>query len=168
MKRNEQNGFTLTEVMISVALVGLVIGITTSSWIALARGAAISKQCSQMHAELRLGFDIMTKDLVGASSVHNLNTNRFGMNASTTNGVQVVHYVLSDRVFYRVDSPDPKALINDVSSFSYKLFEEDGETETLVAADAFSVDVTLRTQTSVSSQTFDDVYQSRIMLRNKL
>lgn len=168
MKRKKQNGFTLTEVMISVALVGLVIGITTSSWIALARGAAISQKCSLMHAELRYGFDVLTKDLVGASSVHNLNTNWFGMNATTTGGLQVVYYVLAGDVFYKVDSGKPKALINDVSSFTYKLFEEDGETETLVAADAFSVDVTLRTETSVSSQTFDDVYQSRIMLRNKL
>ncbi len=168
MKRKKQNGFTLMEIMISVALLGLVIGLSLSSWVALARGAAISKQCSLMHAELRHGFDIMSKDLVGANGVHNLHSNWFGLNATSTSGVKVVYYVLADRVFYKVDSLKPQALISDVSSFEYTLYEDDGETETLAATNAFSIDVTVTTEKTVADQAFDDVFQARIMLRNKL
>lgn len=168
MRAGNRHGFTLVEIMTSVALVGIVIGISTSAWLALARASSIAKQCSGMHAELRFGFDTMTKDLFSASTVSGTNPDWFTIVANRSGVPTTVAYALSAGVFYQVESAKPRALVNDVSSFAYTMYEKDGVTATTVPADAYSIDVVIKTESTVASQTFDDIFQSRIMLRNKL
>ncbi len=145
----------------------IVIGLSTSAWLALARGSSIAKKCSQMHGELRFGFDTMSRDLFGASTVHETDPSWFSVIVDRSGTPTKVAYALATGVFYQVESVTPRALVNDVSSFSYTMYEKDGVTQTTVAADAFSIDVILKTEVTVGAQPFDDIFQSRIMLRNK-
>lgn len=166
MRPDKHAGFTLVEMMISVSLVVLVIGISTSSWLALGRASSIVKQCSDMHAELRQAFDKMTKDIISARSIDAASTGWFKITANRAGVSQAVLFQLTGGKLYQIDATS-RVIAENVTSFSYRMYKEDGVTETATPSEAFSIDIVVTAETRVNTQTFDDTFQSRIMLRNK-
>lgn len=169
MNTADNKGFTLVEVMISVALVVVIIGISTSSWLALARASAAATQCAEMHSELRHAYDIMIKDLTSASEVISFGTggNPFvRVMAERPTGSESVYYIFSANRLYQVDT-STKILVEDVSDMQLKFYESDGVTETSIAADIYSIDIRVTATKNVAGEPFEDVFQSRVMLRNK-
>ncbi len=177
MKTRNREGFSLVEMMIAVSLVGIVIGMSTSGFVALARSSSIAKQCSDMHADLRIVVEVMSKDLMSASEVL-----AYGESAGVLGGgggvsyVRVmaqrgtnavpVYYIYSANRVYKFET-SAKILAEDVTGMNIVMYEDDGLTVTTTPADAFSIDITLTMQKSVGDMDFDDTFQSRVMLRNK-
>jgi hypothetical protein len=59
-----------------------------------------------------------------------------------------------------------RVLANSIDSLSFKMYEENGLTETTVLADAFSVDIEIRASARVTGLPFDDGVQTRVKMRN--
>lgn len=166
MRIHNKYAFTLTELMISVSLIVAVIGISTSSWISLARSAARVKQSSIMHAELRSAFDRMSRDLIGSRSIDDAGPTYFKVTARRLGADTVVSYVFSDGELYQVD-PTSRVIAENIASFAYVMYRDDGVTPTTTPADAWSVDIIVTAEKQLGNETIDDIYQARITLRNK-
>lgn len=169
MKIENRDGFTLVEIMMSVALVAIVIGISTTSWLALARASSIAKQCSDMHADLRQAVDTMSKDIISASEVldyHSGTISYIRVQAQRSGGPANVYYIASAGRLYQFEGA-ARIMAENITGMQITLYKEDGETVTTTPSEAFSVDISLSAQRRVNTETFDDTFQTRVMLRNK-
>lgn len=169
MKTKDCSGFTLVEVMISVALVVVIIGITTTSWLALAKASNAATQCAELHADMRRSFDIMLKDLKCASDLVDFGSSGtpfLRVMAERAGGPQNVYYIFSAERLYQVDTAS-RVLAEDIADMEYTLYEEDGITQTSIADDAYSVDIKITGAKTIGGEVFEDVVQSRVKFRNK-
>ena len=102
MKVSQRSGFTLVEIMMSVSLVVLVIGLTTSPWLALGRASSIIRLSSDTHGNLRYAFDRMSRDVVSASAVVDGEATWFRITANRSGTYETVFYVFDDGFVYRM------------------------------------------------------------------
>lgn len=166
MKTDNKSGFTLVELLISVSLLILVIGISMSSYLAIAKSSAIAKQFSTMHGDLRFSFDKMTKELVSSSGIWGGGEHWFRFVAERPAGPQQVYYVFSNNKLYQMDA-DLQVIADNVTDFEYTMYKEDGVTTTTTYTNAYSIDIYMKVEKQVTDELFDDVLQTRVMLRNK-
>jgi hypothetical protein len=166
--RNKE-GMTIIELMISVALVVVIIGISTSSFLALARASSIAKSCADLHGDMRYVFDKISKDIVAATELVSSGSNYIRIRTDRSGVNTDVWYILSGNLLYVFDASvgQSEILLEDVVSFNHTLFEVDGVTATTSPADVFSIDLTLRAERRLHYDTYEDIFQSRIMMRNK-
>lgn len=168
MKKDNKSsaGFTILELMMSVALLGLIVGLSMSSYLALAKAANIATKCSEMHTDLREAMDIMSRDIMCSGNVMAAGSNYIKLEARRTATTQTVYYIHSAGKLYQLDS-SLKIIADDVDEFQYTLYAEDGVTVAGVATNAWSIDMLVKTERTLGTEVFDDVLQTRVMLRNK-
>ena len=100
-----EQGFTLAEVMIVIAFMGIVLAIATSSWFGVIESRRVDSATNQLAADMRLAHTSATNRLGTAHMIFNRNGNPVtcgGQSAdyclvrSTTSGTQVERRYLPD------------------------------------------------------------------------
>jgi prepilin-type N-terminal cleavage/methylation domain-containing protein len=61
--REAERGFTLSEVMVAIVLMGIVLGIASSTWLNVAEGRRVDSATNQVAADLRLAHSRATNRL---------------------------------------------------------------------------------------------------------
>src|SRR5215216_3434248 len=65
----DERGFTLAEVMITVVIMGIVLGIASSTWFKVAESRRVDSATNQVVADLRLAHTQATNHLTDSSFV---------------------------------------------------------------------------------------------------
>lgn len=109
--RDEQ-GFTMTEVLIVVVLIGIVVGIASASWFGLVESRRVTSATNQLVADLRLSHSSASNQLVKWHLAYMVNGNTFGCGSVSD----------ADYCLLRVDgstvTPTPRRLPDDTRILS--------------------------------------------------
>ena len=98
-----KSGMTLVELMVCVAIVGLVVGMSLTAFIAFSQSAAGSTGMSEMHSDVRHSLDIMTRDIHMASDVMAFNSvTGIQLYQLTETGPKTVLFVVSGGTLIRI------------------------------------------------------------------
>jgi len=62
----DERGFTLPEVLVTIAIMGIIFGIATSSWFGVVEGRRVDAAANQLAADLRLAHTSATNRLTDA------------------------------------------------------------------------------------------------------
>lgn len=63
-RRNGEKGFTLPEMLITIAILGILVGIATSSWFGVIEGRRVDAATNQVASDFRLAHARATNQLV--------------------------------------------------------------------------------------------------------
>jgi len=166
-----QRGFTLTELLISIAVIGMIMAtiftLQQQGQLAYLWGAARV----EVQQNARLALDIMTRELRSAQSLTSVgaNCNTTGANTITFNdsGGTSVTYAVSGTALQRSDTD----MIGGLESLKIWCYDSTGYTLTSTLADIRSLKIEIKVQVTetVSSQSLASQHatmESRVKLRN--
>ena len=164
-----RRGFTLIELMIAVSLLILIVGMSSAAYIQLIMGASTATKCSEMHSTLRHAMDVMSRDIYAATNITTRTSTYLGITKVTTGGTRTIAYTYdaSTEILYRKTASGSVPLAEGITGMTCTMYQADGVSTTPVEASAYSIDVLLTAEADVRGQTFDDLLQMRILLRNK-
>jgi prepilin-type N-terminal cleavage/methylation domain-containing protein len=165
-------GFTLTELLVSMALASMVLAAVFSSLIFVTRSCLATTDYSGMDGEAREGLEKFSREVRMADGVSNFTTNGVRLHVPTASSSYWVNYtyVPTDGTFYRAyGTAGQEALITGVERFTLKRYtllqtpaNNDLETKQL--------QLELRAVRSGPAQAFasNNVISARYILRNKV
>lgn len=159
-------GFTTVELLISVTLFTIIVGMSVTTFISLGMAASVAGKYSEMGGDIRLAMDRMTKDIRMAENVRNAGVNFIRLAVPYTTVTQDVWYIESSDKLYRFDNNGYSIIAHGTDNIDIDLYDVDGN-PTGVASNAVSVNVTLSGDARVLTAELDGVVQTRILLRNK-
>lgn len=165
-----QQGFTLVEVMVALAVSTLVTIVILYSFSSLSTSLAATGHYRDMHHDVRHAMDIMQREITSSSGVSqciassrlSINTTRSGV---STGSVSVV-YNLSSNVLSRTAGGSTNTLATGVAGITFVLYDASGAT-TATPADAYFVGVEMEMQTRGVQNTYEDKLQIRSRMRGK-
>jgi prepilin-type N-terminal cleavage/methylation domain-containing protein len=159
-------GFTLVEMLISLALAAIIIPVILAAFGSISTSLWASQKYTEMHHDARRALDRMRKDIAnGSDIVSYAQASRLELTTGTNN--LNVTYALSGTNLTRDASGVTETLATGVSSVAFELLDEDRETTTDTGV-ASAVDITLGIERQGVRQKYADILQARVRLRGKL
>lgn len=165
-----RQGFTLTEIMVALAVGAAVLIIILFSFSSLSSSLAATGHYRDMHRDIRHAMDVLKRDLVrgvGVSQCVPSNTLELVITEFGSSATASVVYSLQSNILYRTENSDPaEELAERVHEVSFALYDMSGAATTS-AADAYFVEVEIAMQTQGVRDTYADRLQARVRLRSK-
>ncbi len=170
------SGFTLVEMFITLAIFMIVGAMSFTAFITLSQGASTVTIGSEIHASARHAVDVITRDIRKSSSVLSCSQNRIGLRVpDASSSVDVYYAVVNNSIDNRSDLimmtfRDPNwentVIASGITDMSFAFYKRDGVT-TDTFHNAVMVDISLTTEGSLQSETYENTLQTRIVMRNK-
>jgi len=166
-----QQGFTLVEVMVALAVSTLVTIIILYSFSSLSTSLAATGHYRDMHHDVRHAMDIIQREITSSSEVSqciassrlSINTTRSGV---STGSVSVVYNLSSNVLSRTAGTGSAETLATGVAGITFVLYDASGAT-TATPADAYFVGVEMEMQTRGVQNTYEDKLQIRSRMRGK-
>jgi prepilin-type N-terminal cleavage/methylation domain-containing protein len=170
--RLRRRGFTLTELLVSMALAMMVLAAVFSSLIFVTRSCLATTDYAGMDGEAREGLERFSREVRMADGVSSFSTTGIRLHVPTSSSSYWVNYtyVPQDRIFYRAyGTASQEALITGVETLTLKRYtllqtpaNNDLETKQL--------QLELRAVRTGPAQAFasNNVISARFILRNKV
>ncbi|TVP77369.1 MAG: prepilin-type N-terminal cleavage/methylation domain-containing protein [Puniceicoccaceae bacterium] len=114
--RSTNAGMSLVEVLISVAVGGLVIAAGISSTLFFAKIASNHEYRAQFNQDVRMGLETMTQDIRNARSISQRWTDGFSLDGGS--GTTVYTFEPGSKSVIRTSNGNSQAIFNHVADFS--------------------------------------------------
>ena len=173
--RHRETGFTLVEVMVAVAIGGIIMAAVMTTYVISIRGFRAIANYAEIHSDGRLAIDYFAKDMRAVSTVSNFGTSNLVVTIPTAFTVtgsvisnKTVTYSISSGTLYRADSSTGKtsALAHNIYELGFEMYDKVGNTTTLTSnAKGIQVDIKLRKNVQSQFQT-EDFLSARLDMRN--
>jgi prepilin-type N-terminal cleavage/methylation domain-containing protein len=172
----ETAGFTLTEMLVSVAIGGVILAALLTSFIMCQRSLLAISNYWQIHADGRVAIDRFAADMRQVSAVTSFNSNstlvvviptNFTSNG-TIQGSKTVTYSYGGGALKRTDSTTglTTVLATNIYSLGFRLYDKvTSNTTVLSTAKGVQMELFLRLYTAGQAQT-EDYLSARLVLRN--
>lgn len=168
VKKTGSSAFTLVEIMVSMSILFTILAILMTSFLHLHRASAMTSLYSELHSDVRYSVDLITKDVMCASSVSAYPaTNDITLTCEMPAGPALVRYYLQSRKLYRsVDGANEQVVGNNIQSAAFSLFTRGGAS-TVQPAQAVFVDSYIYVASGTGKNRAEDMLQARTLMRNK-
>jgi prepilin-type N-terminal cleavage/methylation domain-containing protein len=160
-------GFTLLEMMIAVAIFTVMVAMATSFFSRASHTTVASAACSNMHQNMRHAVDLMTRDLHAAKRVISAHEEYFfGVVIERPGGDEYVYYLAHNDHLYRFTMHGGEMLAENIDHLEVELRSLSGDVVT-AATEAYMVRVRLEAEATARGRTYTDDVETLIRLRNK-
>ncbi len=176
--RNIENGFTLIELMASIAISGLVLGAITATFISQSRSYDAQEQINGMQQAARAAMDMITREVrmggyntngaaVFDGITYNATQIRVQANldgdtdTADTNEDIIYSYDAANDVIERTTGGTTETLVEYIDAFTFQyLNESGGATTTSGDIRQIQISITARTAKSDPNYTFNGGYRT--------
>ncbi|MFA5785529.1 MAG: hypothetical protein WDA71_00850 [Actinomycetota bacterium] len=121
-RREAEGGFTVVELMITVALMAVIIGATLGVLESVMRSSSFSQQRGEAIDQVRLAMDSMTKEIRQTAKVHPSTASSLDIDTYRNGQVTRVVYSVSGSLLYRTAGGGSRQIVSKLKSpdiFSY-------------------------------------------------
>ncbi|MGH8021203.1 MAG: PilW family protein [Opitutaceae bacterium] len=167
-----RRGFTLAELMISMALASVALAAVLSSFIFLMRSSVATVVYAEMDRDARAALEIFAQEVRMADEVINFSASSVTLHVPTASSSYSINYtyVPSLKAFYRgYGTASQKLLVKGVDQFSMHRYtlQQTAATNNL---ETKQIQLELRSTRSGPAQAFasNNVISARYILRNKI
>ena len=170
--RRYRRGFTLAELMVSMAIAAIVLAAVVSSMIFLSRSCLATTDYADMDRQARTGLELFAREVRMADGVSNFSSHGVRLRVPTaTSSYQVDYtYVPDTGTFYRAyGTSEERALITGVDAFELRRFTLQ-QTEASNDLETKQLQLQLRAVRVGPAQAYasNNVISARYILRNKI
>jgi len=166
--RNIENGFTLVELIVSIAISGIVLAAITATFISQSRSYDAQKQINGMQQAARVAMDIMTRE-IRMAGYDPTDNNIIGIVACSATSIQIRADVVvaadglttgtNEDITYTFDDPndqilrETETLVEDIELLDIDCLDSAG-LATATTADVRQIQVTIRAKTAKSDPNY--------------
>ncbi len=167
---SRQSGFTLVELLIAVAIGGIVLAGAATSINLMARSSVGIGNYSDMSGSCRRALDIFASDVRMANNVSVSTSTTFTFTAyDASNSIVTVSYAFDDGAdqLTRTYDGSSKVLLEDVDRFALSYFDlTRGATTNALSVKEVQIEAILLKK-ALSINNTDEIISARFMLRNR-
>lgn len=167
---NRESGFTLIELMASIAISGIVLGAITATFISQSRSYDVQEQINGMQQGARASMDMITREVRMAGYNTNSGLSFDGITYDTTqirvlanldgdgdtgdtNEDIIYSYDAVDDVIERTTGGTTETLVENIDAFTFQYLDGSG-TATTTTADIRQMQITITAKTSKPDPTY--------------
>jgi len=168
--RNIENGFTLVELIVSIAISGIVLAAITATFISQSRSYDAQAQINGMQQAARVAMDMITRE-VRMAGYDPTSSSNFGIVACSATSIQITADVLvpadglttgaNEDITYSFDDPndqilrETETLVENIEFFNFDcLVSTDPDVVAATVADILSVRITITATTAKSDPNY--------------
>lgn len=168
-------GFTLSELLITAAIGGLVMSGIVTTYIMSVKGFQAISNYTEIHASGRSAIDRFSRDMRAVNAIVSFNSSNLVVTvptAFTTSGSvsssKTITYAVNRGALYRTDSTTgTRMLATNIHALTFYLYDKVGSNTTVVStAKGIQVDLQLRKRV-ISQIQSEDYLSARFDMRNK-